>query len=290
MPCCICGAETPPRHIYCDHCRQFLGPRHDNLKRRHALQAAYDRALDAFRCHHCRVILEEEDRSDPFGLVFDHLMPTQASELVVSSALLNHMKCEFTPDEFHRAVKELAAHFDGRPFRRDRVSFEHWRRRAPAAPRPPKRLQRGELTKVIVEGCTICGAPPVRWSYFCTRCRRFALMHTRARRLHAEAMRRAWSAEAGGFLCAYTGVRVEEDDPTSPWYFTFDHATPGDNRTLVVAAYWVNSMKTALSKDEFEAVIKEYARYLDEGGEFDRYIVDFKYWRNTRRASRGRRR
>ena len=44
--------------------------------------------------------------------------------------------------------------------------------------------------------------------------------------------------------------------------------------------------KTALSGGEFWKVVGEYERCLREGGEFDRDVVEFKYWR--RRNTWGR--
>jgi len=42
----------------------------------------------------------------------------------------------------------------------------------------------------------------------------------------------------GGFRCCCTGVVLA--DPWSPWSLMFDHAVPGDAKTLVVAAWWGN--------------------------------------------------
>ena len=86
----------------------------------------------------------------------------------------------------------------------------------------------------------------------------------------------------GGFLCHFTGVRVDEGDWGSPWFLTFDHRVPGEGGTLVVAAWWVNMMKSSLSEEEFWRVIGEYDRYLKEGGEFDKNVVEFKYWRRRK--------
>jgi hypothetical protein len=41
-------------------------------------------------------------------------------------------------------------------------------------------------------------------------------------------------------------------------------------------------MKTALSEGVFWKVVIEYERYLREGGEFDKEIVGFRYWRRAR--------
>ena len=59
---------------------------------------------------------------------------------------------------------------------------------------------------------------------------------------------------------------------------TYDHRIPGNDKTQVMAASYVNAIKTALSETEFWAVIKEFAKYLTEGGEFNGKVVKFKYW------------
>jgi len=41
-------------------------------------------------------------------------------------------------------------------------------------------------------------------------------------------------------------------------------------------------MKTALSEQEFWAVVGEYDNYLNRGGEFDRDVVPFEHWRRKR--------
>ena len=222
--------------------------------------------------------MNERGRSDPFHLCFDHLIPVKTSELVVSSQLFNRMKDELAPEEFPLAFRELAAHRAGRSFDRDLIEFRYWSRRVAPPQGPGGHQHRGALTLVRVEECVICGREPVRWSYYCPRCRGFVFRHTRAQRHHIRAMREAWSEEEDGFLCHYTGVRVDDDDPGSPWYLSFDHGIPGDNETLVIAAWWVNAMKSALSAEEFWKVVEEYDRYLREGGEFDRDVVGFSYW------------
>jgi hypothetical protein len=35
-----------------------------------------------------------------------------------------------------------------------------------------------------------------------------------------------------------------------PWSLNFDHAVPGDDRELAVAAWWVDLMKTDEDEDE----------------------------------------
>ena len=44
----------------------------------------------------------------------------------------------------------------------------------------------------------------------------------------------------------------------------------------------MNAMKTALSEEEFWAVVKELDACWKERREFDRDIVGFEYWRRAR--------
>lgn len=286
MRCCVCQKDTPPRHRYCDRCRYHLRIERELVKRRNALKEAYDRDLDAFTCHWCGVVLEERDMADPFHLCFDHITPLRSARLVVSSELLNSMKTELGPKEFPLAVRELAAHRNGRPFDRDFIKFEFWGLTVPHP--PPDGWPAGQAvdpTRI----CPVCGEAPLRRSKYCPRCYRFVTGRHRDREPRAKALREAWSAGEDGFVCQYTGVRLDERGPRSPWFLTFDHRVPGRSESIAVVAFWVNRMKAALSETEFWKVIGEYDRYLRKGGEFDRNVVGFDYWRKARRGRGARR-
>jgi len=242
--CFVCSRPSTRR--YCDRCSRLLGIRHDSTKRRAALREAYDRDLDAFRCHWSRVPLDERDPRDPFHISFDHFYPVRSSRLVVSSELLNSMKFELGPEEFPPVVRELAAHRAGAPFRRDVVKFEWWGRRAPAWPRP-----RGGLS--LAGGCAVCGEARSARSRYCPRC--YGLIGARHRDYvaRARALGEAWSPGERRFLCHFTGVGLEEEDSGSPWLITFGRRVPGDDGTMVAAAWWVNRMKEGLSEEEFSS-------------------------------------
>jgi hypothetical protein len=196
------------------------------------------------------------------------------------------MKGKLGPLEFPLAVGELVAHFDGRPFDRDLIRFEYWEDWPPLPPGPSG----AGLTKEVVEGCVICGSPPLRWSYYCERCQNFLHGQKRDNLYHVRAMKRSWDPDVDGFLCSYTGVRVDDGCRWSPWYLNFDHTTPGDRRTIVVAAAWVNRMKTALSQEEFRKVVREFHLHLRDGKGFDPHVVEFRYWKRAfMRRRRGRR-
>lgn len=281
MRCYVCGADTGSIKCYCPRCRPFFTHRSERMKRRAALIAAYDPVADGFHDHLSGVLLETRDHSDPFFLVFDHLIPVESSELVASSALFNRMKTDMAPDEFRTAFRLLAAHYRGEPFDKGLIEFAYWKRLSPHPPRPARRLYPEEVAYPRVDACVVCGSPPWRGSIYCGRCREFIFWRGYDRARRARAMRAAWDPEAGRFVCRYTGAAIEDGDAASPWYLSFDHATPGDPESLVVCAVWVNSMKNALSADEFKAVVMEYDRYLREGGVFDRDVVDFEHWRST---------
>ncbi len=134
-----------------------------------------------------------------------------------------------------------------------------------------------------VDACVVCGAPPRKWSYYCDRCKRLATYRTYVNRRRAMAMKAAWCEERDGFVCRYTGVRLD-GEMGRPWSLNFDHAVPGDDSAFAVAAWWVNYMKTALAIDEFWKVVGELDACGREGREFDKNIVGFKYWRRHRGA------
>ncbi len=280
MKCVVCQRRARPRSIYCGRCR-LLVRRDEFLKRRAALIEAYDRSVDAFRCRWSSVVLGERDNADPFNLCFDHLVPERASRLVVSSELFNRMKGVIGPEEFPRVIEELASHRAGEPFDRGVVPFIYWAAAVPTRPSPPpgSRLWPEERTPRPYSDCAVCGERSVRHSIYCSRCRGLIIFDSDEHIPHADALRRAWDPVWGGFVCHYTGLVLDDRDRKSPWYIHFDHRIPGDRNMVVVAAAWVNAMKTALSEDEFWAVILEYDRFLREGGEFDRGVAEFEYWR-----------
>lgn len=283
MKCATCIRPAIPRSIYCPRCRELVAKKAESIKRRAALIAAYDEAFDAFRCHWSRVILVLDDTNSPFHICFDHLIPRKSSTLVASSELFNEMKSDLGPEEFPRAFIELARHHRGLPFNRDFIKFIFWRERKLllAPPMLGRRLRHEEWTSRASSECDICGHPSYKHSIYCQRCRRFVFWGGHDHLPRVKALKEAWNPELDAFICHYTGVKLDDSDPKSPWYINFDHRIPGDENTQTVAASWVNAMKTDLSEDEFWAVVMEYDRYLREGGEFNAKVTSFKYWNRS---------
>jgi hypothetical protein len=88
----------------------------------------------------------------------------------------------------------------------------------------------------------------------------------------------AWDPVMRAFICYYTGVPLDISDPKNPWYLTLEYRIPGKDATQVVAASWVNAVKTALSEREFWAVVMEYDRWRREGGGFNLGVARYRYW------------
>lgn len=89
------------------------------------------------------------------------------------------------------------------------------------------------------------------------------------RKARIRALQESW--RDGAFHCYYTGMRLV-DDPTrlrDHRYITFEHQTPGDESTIVVACSLVNRMKTDLSHAEFSVMVRALSEVFN-GGEFDR--------------------
>jgi hypothetical protein len=135
--------------------------------------------------------------------------------------------------------------------------------------------------------CHICkNVVPPRFTY-CPRCHKhFDKRHETL--AHVLALIAAWDPIRNGFVCFYTGVILDENDPSSPWYLTFDHKIPGKKGDLVVCAAWVNSMKNQLSDEEFKAIIIELARCREAGEPFNLAVAQFKYWRAPARPEPGK--
>ncbi len=286
MKCSICIRQAIPRSIYCPRCRPLVATKAESAKRQAALIEGYDETIDAFRCRWSGVVLDTVSRSAPFSLCFDHLIPRKTSVLDTSSMLFNSMKSDLGPDEFPPAVKELALRRTGSTFNKNVVKFAYWEERALllAPPLLPRRVLPEERTSLLHSKCDICGRPTFPHSIYCPLCRRFVFWGGHDHVPRVKALKQAWNPALGGFVCYYTGVPLDTSDTKSPWYMTFEHRIPGDDRTQVMAASWVNAMKSALSEDEFWSVIMEYDRYLREGGEFNKNIVKFRYWNGARRG------
>ena len=137
----------------------------------------------------------------------------------------------------------------------------------------------GDEPEVSENGCVVCGVEKHPQAYACKRCKRILdRLETRRdgsgayRRFDREARLRAMqdSWHDGAFRCFYTGIALVEDG--NRWrdhrYLSFEHLTPGDEKSVVVTCYLVNRMKTDLTGEQFRAMVSELAKAFS-GGAFD---------------------
>jgi len=281
--CQVCDKPPiTPRHRYCARCYKWCSVRKEIRARVKTLRERLDRAADRFTCSYCGIVLNETDNKRPDFLCFDHRMPGKRNDLAVCAEFINLMKSDMTWKEFPVAVIMLAHLFlYGTPFDKKAVKFVCWNRSRKPRPKAPPLKMPPPLRAWHADECPICGKPPVPHTLYCARCHTFADAPDFSM-VKLLALKEAYDPATDSILCHYTRVLVDIKDPASPWYLNYDHVIPGDESRLVVAANFVNVMKTQLSEDEFRAIIIELARHFETGEPFDLGVCEFKYWTGLR--------
>ena len=127
--------------------------------------------------------------------------------------------------------------------------------------------------------CTVCGSPSKPRNLYCPRCRKF-IFRKPNHKARALALMEAWDPVHRRFRCWYTGSRLDEDNPFSRRYLTFDHVIPGDDSRLVVSCRLINEMKSDLTWDEFLTLISAFDIYR-KTGVFPKETVNLSHWART---------
>jgi len=109
--------------------------------------------------------------------------------------------------------------------------------------------------------CIRCGKPvKTKHSRYCLRCSRFA---RRLRFFPHKTAKYIWDyVRKYGYVCYYTGMLLDMDDPKSLWYCVFDHWVPHDPRKIVLTSFLLNEMKSDLSEDEFWFYVRQLANFI----------------------------
>jgi hypothetical protein len=121
--------------------------------------------------------------------------------------------------------------------------------------------------------CWVCAEPSSGEStaYLCIRCKevlhgeRLTATQKDVRIRH---MRDQWERH-GDFLCSYTGVKLDLEDPSSVRFREWEHAKPGDETSVVLAAALVNRMKCYLDVDAFRRMVIALADHFTTNTPFD---------------------
>jgi len=249
--CRGCGKKIPLWHVkYCLNCAKLLVRLRNN-----DISAKYRKAVWAylrkygFRCYYTGMLLEIDDNTSPWYLVFGRRVPGDDSTIIITSALLNEMKSQLTEKQFWFYV----------------LALDNYRRKHLEVKKIP--LVNWRLYPSIDNNvCTGCGrAMALKGREFCASCARLEYRMEKAR-FPREAIQGVWDyLHKYGFVCYYTGMPLDLDDPKSPWYLVFDHWMPRDPRKIVITSTLVNVMKSDLTEEEFWYFIRQFANYRRYG-------------------------
>ena len=201
------------------------------------------------KCAISGVSLGIDDYTSPWYLDFSRLKAGIKNRIVPASALFSVMKSVLTRRVFRYYVCALDDN------RRKHLKVKkrpivHWRLAAPA-------------DKNV---CPMCGRrPPLKGHKYCARCSPIAY-RMKLLRFPPEVVNAIRDyLRTYGFVCYYTGMRLNLDNPNSPWYLVFDHWNPRDPGKIVVTSALVNKMKSDLTEEEFWYFIRQLANHFRYG-------------------------
>lgn len=247
--CCICGKKAfSNKSPYCRTCSHFSYRMANEKFPPKIVNAIWDHVRkNGYRCYYTGMPLELDDDSGPWYCSFDHCNPRDPSKVVITSAFLNAMKTDLTVKEFWYYVLQL---FDFR------TKHKKIRKRRP--------VYWNRLVAPVIRNCPICGRPRLPHHEYCPRCAKFG------RRMKSKFPKQASKAiwdyiRKNGFVCYYTGMRLDLKDPKSPWYLVFDHWRPGDPRKVVITSSLLNDMKSDMTEGEFWYFIRQLADFRRKG-------------------------
>jgi hypothetical protein len=279
--CPACGFwPHTDKSIYCDVCGSFLLHKDEQSARLLAMIAAR-LPLGNYKCYYTRHKMNLKDPADPEYPHFDHRTPGKKGDLVMCCAFINEMKGRMTEEEFWAVVLAYVDHLNGKPFPPELVRFKYWK-----SVEEKKLLKLAMIPRPLTTNaqfCEICGEKPLPRAKYCKQCS-WIVYHAGENLARVAALIRARNRKLKVFLCRYTGLVLVLDDIGSPLYINFDHVRPGVKGRLEAVCAFINRMKSAMTKREFDRVMRELARFRKEGGEFDGKVVKFKYWRKVMAA------
>jgi len=138
--------------------------------------------------------------------------------------------------------------------------------------------------KKHIRKCDLCGKSTFSpQSNHCRRCAHFTLCMNQ-RQIHQDAVKAIEDhVRRHGFVCQYTGAKLNLTDHKDPFYFSFDHMIPG-GKIVKLTFILLNEMKSDMTFEEFEYYILQFAKFFTTGQPIIKKRL--KYWfRLTRKYS-----
>lgn len=216
-------------------------------------------------CYYTGIPLDMANPKSPWFCVFDHWAPHDPNKIVITSALINGMKTDLSEREFWSIIRALAN------FKRKHIQFRkrklrYWDHHYTL---PDDRMIHASQMPGRGTGfCDLCGKKLKSKMYtYCSVCVKIAIrLRQDHKRLPPETVEDTFNyIRKNGFVCFYTGMRLDLTDPPSPWYCVFNHWKPRDKGKIVLTSALINVMKLDLTEDEFWYYIKALADYKEKG-------------------------
>ena len=247
--CRGCGIRIPVSLFrYCPDCSKVafrLEYERISVKSKKSFWAYVHR--NGRKCFLSGMSLEVVDYTCPWFLVFGRLKPGDKTKIFPASALFNAMKGRLSKNEFRYFVLALDDHRK-KHLKVKKIPLVHWK---------------GIEGEKVCVGCAQAAA--LKGRVYCAKCARIAYRMKRAR-FPRKAMNGVWKyIRKYGYICYYTGIKLNLDDPQNPWYLVFDHWKPRDPRKIVITSSLINRMKTDLTEEEFWYFIRQLANYYRKG-------------------------
>jgi hypothetical protein len=289
LSCLICIRSRKPKSWYCPRCYHIVNAtQYDRHARHVCLDISLDRSLDRFICQFTHIPMIDDDRSSPYYVHCIQRIPGNPSDLMAGCAFVSMFKSDLSDTELLTVIPHLDDHLvKGTPFSKDIVPFQFWNRRAPPPPKeallwdlpaPKDALFRG-LPRPPARKCDICIRPAMPKSKYCPRCRKILLPKNNIAWVVA-GMKEFYDPVLDMFICAYTGVPLNDTDCHVPWYMVMDHVVPGEKKQ-VPSAFWVNDMKGCLTAEVFRRAVGAFADHIRTGEPFDTNAITKDDWKRN---------
>jgi hypothetical protein len=255
--CRLCGKPVPSNYNhYCLICAHVLVRMQKECLPPDAQQSLCSHIRQhGYRCHYTGIPLELKDYTSPWYCDFKYLIPGKPATVVMICALVNAIKAGLSDKDFRYYVFQLDDH------RKKHTKFKK---------------RRLGITKKHKE-CRGCGRPiPLKKPHYCAKCAKIAY-RLRHHYFPRQATEGIWQyIRKYGYICYYTGMRLDLDHPKSHWYLSFDHWMPRDPNKLVITSQLINLMKSDLTEKEFWCFIGQLADHWRKGTRVKR--IKLKYW------------
>ena len=259
--CGLCGKRflaTHPKKFYCQSCTPFHRVLESTLLSPKAKKCVtkYVRK-HGFTCDYSGVSLELKDFTGPWYYNLNFPDKRNQDYAVLAAALFSEMKMGLIFPQFRYYVLQL---HDNRKkhIKIKKRPIINWNRLDPGS-------------------CCICGQHKLSvHAVYCPTCSPTA-ERMRTLRLPAKTREAIWDyIRKYGYVCYYTGLKLDLTNPHSPWYLSFDHCNPRDSRKVVITSFLVNEMKNDLTEKEFWYYIAQLANHFRKGTPVRK--IKLKYW------------